>query len=391
MLNRKMSLVAFASMLTVMVCAGCAAQPKHVILFIGDGMGPEQVKAAGMYANGEAGTLFFERFPVQTRVTTECAGGGVTDSAASGTAINTGRKVEKGVISSAIPGDGSDLETMLEYYQKQGKATGLVTTSYITDATPASFGSHAGKRGDFNDIVTDYLYESRPNVLMGGNKHIKPDEAMKAGYTVVEDRDEFLGLDTKSTMVAGLFGKSGAMPYLTEADSKKYPGITEMTLMSIRLLEKDPDGFFLMVEGGRIDHAGHKNALKENVLETIAFDEAVAAAMEWARDRKDVLIVVTADHETGGLTVVQNNGKGNLPEVKWAHKKHTSTPVPLYAWGKGAVKLAMVEDNTEIRAAMTGESGKKEEVRSQKSEAGTEKEEKTAEKEEEYSTMQGQK
>jgi alkaline phosphatase len=393
MFGKKTTVAAWTMLAFVMVLAsaGCATAPKHVILFIGDGMGPEEVKAAGMYANGEAGTLFFERFPVQTVVITDNAGGTVTDSAAAGTAISTGRKVNNSVLSKAIPGDGSDLETMLEYYQKRGKSTGLVTTSFITDATPAAFASHADKRGDFNDIVADYLHVYRPNVLMGGNRHIKADEARKAGYTVVTNRDEFFGLDTNVALAAGLFGKKGTMPYLTDPNSGKYPGISEMTIMSIKLLERDPDGFFLMVEGGNIDHAGHVNKLLENVSETMAFDEAVAAAMEWAKDRKDVLIVVAADHETGGLTVVQNNGKGNLPGVTWANKKHSGAPVPLYAWGKGAVRLALVQDNTQIRAAITGESSKKLEARSQKEGGSSKQEEKTEEKDEEYSTSQGKK
>jgi alkaline phosphatase len=367
MFSRKTVIAAMWTMLAVVSLASAGA-PKYVILFIGDGMGPEEVKAAGMYANGEAGTLAFEKLPVWTTVTTDCAGGVVTDSAAAATAIATGKKVEKGVISAAIPGDGKDLETILEYYQKRGASTGLVTTSFLTDATPAAFASHAGKRGDFNDITADYLHKVKPNVLMGGNKHIKADEAKKAGYTIVTNREEFLALDAKAEMVAGLFGNKGVMPYVMDTDSSKYPGIVEMTKTAIKVLEKDPDGFFLMVEGGNIDHAGHVNKLLENVTETMAFADTVTAGMEWAKGKDDVLIVVTADHETGGLRVVKSLGKGKLPEVKWATKKHTGTPVDLYAWGKGAERLASIKDNTEIRKAITEESSKEQAVSSKKAE-----------------------
>jgi alkaline phosphatase len=177
----------------------------------------------------------------------------------------------------------------------------------------------------------------------------------------VTDRKELLSLDEKAERVAGLFGNTGVMPYVTDPGSAKYPSLAEMTAAAIRILSKDPDGFFLMVEGGNIDHAAHKNLLMEDLTETLAFADAVAAATAWAQDKRngilagEVLIVVTADHETGGLKVVRNNGRGKLPEVTWAGKNHTSEPVPLYAWGKRAERLGKVRDNTEIRAAITGE------------------------------------
>lgn len=360
-----------AAMLLVVVAPVSGAMPRYVILFIGDGMGPEHVKAAAMYANGEEGTLSFEKWPVRTVVTTECAGGGITDSAASATAINCGRKVDKGVISRAIPGDGKDLETLLEYCQKQGKSVGFITTSFITDATPAAFGAHAGKRGDFNDIVSDYLNKTRPNVLMGGMKHMRVSDTAAAGYAVVTTRDELAALDANVRRIAGLFG-NGVMPYMTDPEASKYPSLAEMTRAAIGALEDDPDGFFLMVEGGNIDHAAHLNKLMEDVTETIAFADAVAAGQTWATG-KDVLLIVTADHETGGLSVVKNNGKGNLPEVKWESRKHTSTPVPLYAWGTGAERLAAVKDNTDIRWAITGESRQKAAEKSPKKEKTEEK------------------
>ncbi|MHC4544218.1 MAG: alkaline phosphatase, partial [Planctomycetota bacterium] len=113
------------------------AEPKNVIFFIGDGMGPEQVKAAGMYAWGAAGTLSFESFPYNGELTTYSANASITDSAAASTALATGVKVDNGVISIAKPGDGSELETLLERFKAQGKSTGLVTTVYVTHATPA--------------------------------------------------------------------------------------------------------------------------------------------------------------------------------------------------------------------------------------------------------------
>ena len=130
-----------------------AVQPKNVILLIGDGMGFEQVKAAGMYLNGAAGTLSFEALPYQGQLTTYSANSSVTDSAAAGTALATGFKVNNGVISMAFPGDGRELRTSLEYYQLLGYRTGLVTTTYITHATPATFGAHEPSRDNLRPVA----------------------------------------------------------------------------------------------------------------------------------------------------------------------------------------------------------------------------------------------
>ncbi|MFQ6035677.1 MAG: alkaline phosphatase, partial [Sedimentisphaerales bacterium] len=129
------------------------AEPKNVIFFIGDGMGFEQVKAAGMYAHGQAGTLSFELFPYNGQLTTYAANSPITDSAAAGTALATGVKVNNRVISMAYPGDGSELETLLEYFKARGKSTGLVTTTTMTHATPACFGAHEPARSNFEQIA----------------------------------------------------------------------------------------------------------------------------------------------------------------------------------------------------------------------------------------------
>ena len=129
-----------------------AAPPKNVIMMIGDGMGPEQVKAAGMYFGGAAGTLNFESFPNQAQMTTASANSLVTDSAAAATALATGVKVNNNVVSLAIPGDGSELPTMLELLKAQGKSTGLVTSTQITHATPAAFGAHETSRNNRSQI-----------------------------------------------------------------------------------------------------------------------------------------------------------------------------------------------------------------------------------------------
>jgi alkaline phosphatase len=272
-------------------------------------MGFEQIRAAGIYANGVDGTLSFEAFPHQAELTTYSASSSITDSAAAMTAIATGFKVNNGVISIAYPGDGSELETLLEYFRDIGKSTGLVTTTYITHATPACFGAHEANRASLLEIATDYLNQTRPNVLFGGGDNgISISSAEHAGYTVVTDRAEMQSLDPDNiTMVSGQFGNTH-LPY--EYDGLgSLPHLSEMTLKALEILGNNPDGFFLMVEGGRIDHAGHANDTVRNVIETVEFSNAVEVAVDWAQEHLDTLIIVTADHETGGLTVLQNNGR----------------------------------------------------------------------------------
>jgi alkaline phosphatase len=329
------------------------AQPKYVIFLIGDGMGFEQVRAGGMYANGAAGTLSFEMFPFSGELTNHTASGGIPDSAAAGTALATGVKVDNGVVSMAIPGDGSELETLLEYSKAQGKSAGLVTTTFWFDATPAVFGAHEPSRGNYGEIASDYWQQTRPNVVLGGYHDSDMEAgAVSAGYTVVTGRADMQALDTETeNMVFGQFGDS-YMPY--EYDGLgALPHLSEMTATALSILDNDPDGFFLMVEGARIDHACHDNDIQRAVLETVEFNNAVQVAIDWAQGRTDTLILVTADHETGGLTVLANNGVGALPTVSWSSLSHTGVNVPVYAWGVNAEFISGVMDNTEMFGVVT--------------------------------------
>ena len=337
-------LSAFVMLLLVSILAApAAAQPKNVIFCIGDGMGFNQVQAAAYF---DGAPLSFEALPHQGSVTTYAADSSVTDSAASATAMATARKVNNGVISQAYPGDGSDLPTLLEYYKAQGASTGLVTTTYMTHATPAAFGAHEPSRGNKSQIATDYLTQSLPNVLFGGGANgMSVATAQSAGYTVVTDAASLAALDTNATTYAsGQFGSSN-LPY--EHDGLgSLPGLSDMTGTALDILDNDPNGFFLMVESGRIDHSGHGNRLDRNVKETVEFSETVADILAWASGRTDTLIIVTADHETGGLTTPVDNGAGNLPTASWTTGNHTGVDVPVYAWGANAHLINGLMDNT---------------------------------------------
>jgi alkaline phosphatase len=325
---------------------------KNIILFIGDGMGLEHVRAAGMYLNGKPGTLIFESFPYQGLVTTYSANSSITDSAAAASAIATGKKVNNGTISMAFPGDGSELTTLLEYYSSLGKSTGLVTTTYITHATPAAFGSHEPHRSNLNEIAIDYFTQTRPTLLFGGGgSGVSSKLAQVNGYTVVFTKEELEALNpTAYLKVSGQFGY-GHMPYENNYPAN-LPTLREMTETALAILGKNRKGFFLMVEGGRIDHASHANDIENTVKETIGFNAAVSYGYEWARVRNDTFIVVTADHECGGLEVLKNNGKGNLPDVVWGTGGHTGKDVGIYAYGARGADIEGLIDNTDIYSVL---------------------------------------
>ena len=213
MMKSRQTILVSVICLSAFLSAGRAEPPKNVIFMIGDGMGFEEVKAGGMYLYGQPGTLSFEQFPFQAEVTTSSANSSITDSAAAATAIATGQKVNNGVIGLATPGDGSELQTLLEHFQSIGRSTGLVTTTYITHATPAAFGAHESSRDNKTAIAADYLNQTRPNVLLGGRKYLVTGDAIAAGYTVVADRAELMALNTDTvTYVSGQFGYDH-MPY----------------------------------------------------------------------------------------------------------------------------------------------------------------------------------
>ncbi len=323
-------------------------QPRNIILFIGDGMGTEQVKAGAMYMGAP---LSFEGFPRIGLMNTSSAGGHVTDSAAAATAMATGKKVMNGVLSIRLPGDARKLQTVLEHFKAQGKSVGLVTTTYITHATPAAFASHAASRNNFHLIARQYLIDPLPEVLMGGSRHVTPKMASKAGYYVVTNKEELGSPDAdRAKLLAGLFGE-GHMPYEKDAHGE-LPHLSEMVEAAIDVLEEDPDGFFLMVEGGRIDHAGHANDIERLVAEMAEFSNSVSVVLQWATRHPNTLMIVTADHETGGLRVLEENRSGLAPHVSWATSGHTATLVPVYARGPGAERIQPVMDNTGIHGVI---------------------------------------
>ncbi len=336
-----------------------APGPRYVIVLIGDGMGFEHLKAASCYAYGRDGQLFIQQFPFAgSSVTTPANKGAIPDSASGNTAIATGVKVNTGVVSMRIPGDGKPIKTILERYADAGRRTGLVTTCGVGDATPAAFGAHAKHRKSYEDIYPDYFTQSRPDIILGGSWKLPEGAAEKAGYRMVRMRDELLAI--KPGQVSHVFGDFAPgnfayeFEYMHRIDTRydRAPHLSEMARWAVHHLAAGDKGFFLMIEGARIDHAAHRNHLPNTVFEVLEFDNAVREVMRWAVHRDDVLVVVTSDHETGGLEVVESKGVGQFPEVTWSTGGHTKADVPVYAWGSGAAAFQGKMENTDIHDKM---------------------------------------
>ncbi|MDC7234689.1 MAG: alkaline phosphatase [Spirochaetales bacterium] len=327
--------------------------PVSIIFCIGDGMGDEQIKAASLYLTGEEGNLSFHNFPVQGKVSTYSADSSITDSAASATAMATGQKVNNGVISQAFPGDGGNLPTILEAAQNAGLSTGLVTTAALTHATPAAFAAHTPNRNNYGEIGRNYLETTRPSVMLGGGGSaygLEPESVRDAGYTLLPDKESLNVAYPLYTPLAGLFAE-GHLPYEYDGAGES-PHLSDMTMFALNYLDQDTDGFFLMVEGARIDHACHDNDLTRSVYETLEFHRTVNAIIDWADGREDVLVIVTADHETGGLSVLENRAEGILPAVSWSTDYHTGVAVSYFVWGEQAGRFTGLEDNTDYRDRM---------------------------------------
>lgn len=337
-----------------------AEPPRNVIFYIGDGMGLGQVQAAETYTNSVMSFNNPALFPWRAECTTHSASSSVTDSAAGGTALATGVKVNNGVVSMATPGNGAQLQTLLEYFKTQGKSTGLITTAYLTHATPATFGAHNSSRNNESEIAADYLTQTRPNVLFGGGSHgLTLDSTAAAGYTVTDSTAGFQafapdGNPATAEYFCAQFG-TDHMPYKQDylGQDYPYPTLEAMVTKAIQILSEDPDGFFLMVEAGRIDHACHANLIRECIHEVIDLSDAVQAGYDWASSRRDTLILVTADHETGGLAVDGILGDDGYPVASWTTTGHTGRNVPVYASGLNAGLVAGTLDNTDMVSLCT--------------------------------------
>ncbi|MGQ0507957.1 MAG: alkaline phosphatase [Myxococcaceae bacterium] len=367
-------------------CSGPAlAKAKNVIFFLGDGMGPTTVTGARIYSKGEAGKLTMETLPRTALIKTFSLDAQTTDSAPSMSAYMTGVKMRNEVLSMSAPtvarveadghcaaaGNGVAVPTLLELAKASGKAVGAVTTTELTHATPAATYSHICHRRLAFDIAAQAVpgavgYNAAlgtgVDVLFGGsrahwtplnaqtNKAGRPDgrnlltELTAQGYTSVTSAAELRALPTTSRKVIGLFSAESHLTYEIDRDPAKEPSLAEMTTRALEILKRaaPAQGFFLMVEGGRIDHALHSTLAQKALAETAAFDAAIKAALE-SVDLNETLIVVTADHDhTMAMNGYGQRGEGThvLDIVKDPITGQPSLdadgfPYPTFVFGNG--------------------------------------------------------
>jgi alkaline phosphatase len=347
---RKLSLIAIVLLLSI-ACNRVDTnklevnKPKNIILLIGDGMGVTQIYAAMSVSEKP---LSFERFKHIGFHKTYSASDYVTDSGAGATALSTGSKTNNKHV--AVDTTGKALKTILEYAEENSLLTGLVATSKITHATPASFIAHNTDRYNYEAIAYDFLNVDIDIFIGGGKKYFNEredklnliDSLKKNQYEVI---DGIENLNTDSGGKFAVFTANEDNPEYANGRGDMLPISTEK---AIGILNKNDNGFFLMVEGSQIDWACEDNDIDYAISEMIDFDNAIAKALEFAMKDGETLVIVTGDHESGGLTLVDGDLKNKTIETRFSHDDHTGVMVPVFAFGPGAEEFGGIYENTEV-------------------------------------------
>ena len=373
-----------------------APRAKNVIFLHGDGMGPTAREFFRLATFGYDGELQMDRLRYGGVVHTDADDPeeAVTDSAAGATAYASGVRTYNGAV--GVDVNRRPVPTLLERARRAGKATGLVTTAQVTDASPAAFGAHVPDRAQQSEIARQYLANSRPRVILGGgedrwlppgNPGAYPDnpptdptersqsdrgdliaQARRQGYDYVSDR---AGLRrSRADKILGLFANEEMFEQRPEGQGDIYQPVVplaEMTSKALQVLRDDRDGFFLFVEEEAIDEFEHRNNAEKTLAAGRALDEAVAVARRFARTHPNTLIVVAADHETGGIAIENiedddETGTGTSVEdgpfpipgsdlqftIDWTTGSHTGESTPITAEGPGARSMARVQRNTDV-------------------------------------------
>ena len=318
--------------------------PKNIILMIGDGMSPISV-AAAMFINGNELTMTNLHSIGQVR--TQSANSFVTDSAASATAYATGTKTNNGSL--GVGSDKAPLPNIPEKVSGLGIACGVVTTDQVTGATPGAFYAHQPSRKMVPEIWGDLALSKLTFVAGGSNsayKEVKAETraAIENEFTVVNTPDDSRIADSKRLVFL-----PSTKTFATDAPEQYLPATTEMAIDYLSKHAAKGKGFFLMVEGSRIDGGGHGNSADKLVKEILYFDKAVEAAVKFAEKDGNTLVLVTADHETGGVSL---DGKGSKIGEKivcnFSTRSHSGMPVMIYAYGPHSRDFSCVQENSDV-------------------------------------------
>jgi alkaline phosphatase len=368
---------------------------RSVIFINGDGMAAAHREAARLHLTGFDGRLEMDQLPVSGSLTTDPRDpkSPITDSAAAATAWATGQKTYNGAISVDV--DKNPLPELGAQAKAAGKATGLVTSAQVTDASPAAWFSRTPDRGQQDEIARQYLEDSLPDVILGGgedwwlpagtpgafpdqpaedptegSKGTKGDlvaEAQKLGYDYVSSADQLAAAD--GDMLLGLFSNEEQFQQKPEGEGDRYDPVVDLPTMTQKALDtlgRSDAGFFLFVEEEGVDEFSHENNGEKMLLSMQRLDAAVAVAKKYVADHPDTLLIVTGDHECGGLTVEDaadtedesgtpistEDGPFAIPgspltiALDWTTTGHTGVPVPVTAEGPGAERFTGQHPNT---------------------------------------------
>lgn len=314
-------------------------RPKNVILMIGDGMGVAQLFAG---ATANRGVLYLNNFKHVGFSRTQSANRYVTDSAAGGTAIATGHKTNNNTV--GMDSEGNPVPSIISVAKKNNLATGVVVTTSLLDATPADFVSHQPSRKMVQEIAADYLDADLDLFIGGGIENFNNredgrnllNELREKGYQVYDTITDVV--EVKEGKLAG-FLREGRI-------SKRGDQLEQTTVVALDILNKHKKGFFLMVEESEIDGGGHDNDMQYTVEEMLDFDRTIGKVLEFAEKDGKTLVIVTADHETGGLTLVGGDMKTGEVRGRFSTEGHTGIMVPVFAYGPGAEYFSGINENT---------------------------------------------
>lgn len=323
-----------------------SGEPQNIILMIGDGMGLSQISAY-MYRNGNS--TVFEEFPVSGIIKTKSLGQLITDSAAGATAFACGEKTDNGYI--AMRTDKTPMRTILEQAEKKDMKTGLVVTCTITHATPAAFYAHNESRQNYEEIAEDFIGSGVDYAAGYGREYFEEREDNINLLTQLKERGYFTGQTFEPKPE---YKKVAALMNGDPPDATKRPSsyLQVNTKNALEFLSAGDNGFFLMVEGSQIDWGGHANDAEWMLDEMEDFESAVKEALKFAKKAGNTLVIVTADHETGGLSITDGDVTGENIEFSYSTDHHTGVMVPVFAYGPGSEIFSGLYDNTEIYRKM---------------------------------------
>ena len=331
-------------------------QPKamNVIYMIGDGMALPQVYAAMLASHDK---MTFSQFPYIGVVDTHSASNDITDSAAAGTALASDHKTNNAML--GVNPDSIPVKTVLEVMAEQGKETGIVVSSYVTHATPAAFYAKVPHRKQYEEIAMQMAENPYLNLIIGGG--MKYFNQRKDSLDLVARMENELGWKVYDTLdniditckKYAVMANDNHMPPAAERGDF----LPRAVKTALKTLDSAENGFFLMVEGSQIDFACHGNDSTWMMDEMLDFDYVIKVALDYAKEKGNTLVVVTADHETGGLTLPDPQGKYTNVVFDYSTGSHTCLPVLVYAYGPGAEQFTGWMQNTELKGKILNACG----------------------------------